>query len=289
MGKSPTHHGKNPDSRGWGALARNTWRGLTSMRTALMLLFLLALAALPGALLPQHMLNQDKVTQYLSAHPKIGPLLDRTGFFDVFSSPWFAAIYLLLFVSLLGCLTPRTVEYARACRARPVVTPRNLARLPHHARGLLDGDRDAVLTTVTGRLRGWRTAVREEPDGELSVSAERGYLREAGNLTFHVALLGLLLGIAFGKLFGYSGQIIVLADGDQFCNTGILNYDSFIAGNSVATAPDSPRSVSRSTTSPPPTCRTWSTRALPGPSRLPGRTPDGGRLGRTVAARTCWR
>jgi cytochrome c biogenesis protein len=238
--RSPKAPGEIPDSpweksrlAGALALGRNTWRGLISMRTALMLLFLLALAALPGALLPQHMLNQDKVTQYLSAHPKIGPLLDRTGFFDVFSSPWFAAIYLLLFISLLGCLTPRTVEYARACRARPVVTPRNLARLPHHARGLLDGDRDAVLATVTGRLRSWRTAVREEPDGELSVSAERGYLREAGNLTFHVALLGLLVGIAFGKLFGYSGQIIVLADGDQFCNTGILNYDSFIAGNSV--------------------------------------------------------
>jgi cytochrome c biogenesis protein len=34
------------------ALARNTWRGLTSMRTALILLFLLAVAALPGAVLP---------------------------------------------------------------------------------------------------------------------------------------------------------------------------------------------------------------------------------------------
>nr|WP_308253455.1 cytochrome c biogenesis protein ResB [Pseudonocardia sp. ICBG601] len=34
------------------AFLRNTWRGLTSMRTALVLLFLLALAAMPGALLP---------------------------------------------------------------------------------------------------------------------------------------------------------------------------------------------------------------------------------------------
>jgi cytochrome c biogenesis protein len=215
------------------ALLRNTWRGLTSMRTALMLLFLLALAALPGALLPQHMLNQDKVTQYLTQHPKIGPLLERTGFFDVFASPWFAAIYLLLFVSLLGCLTPRTLEYARACRARPVATPRNLARLPHHARGEAGGDRDAVLAAVKGRLRGWRTEVREEPDGGCSVSAERGYLREAGNLVFHLALLGLLVGVAAGKLFGYSGQVIVLADGDQFCNTAILNYDSFTAGDRV--------------------------------------------------------
>ena len=236
----PKAAGKSPDppvrvSRlaGLVGFVRNAWRGLTSMRTALILLFLLAIAALPGALLPQHVLNQDKVASYLTAHPKIGPLLDRAGFFDVFASPWFAAIYLLLFVSLIGCLTPRSAEYARACRARPVLTPRNLARMPHHAHGDKAGDCDAVLAEVTDQLRGWRREVRTEPDGALSVSAERGYLREAGNLTFHLALLGLLVGIAVGKVFGYSGQVIVLANGDQFCNTAILNYDSFTAGSWV--------------------------------------------------------
>jgi cytochrome c biogenesis protein len=62
------------------------------------------------------------------------------------------------------------------------------------------------------------------------VSAERGYLREAGNLVFHLALVGLLVAFAVGKLFGYEGQVIVLTGGHQFCNSGILNYDSFQAG-----------------------------------------------------------
>ena len=213
--------------------ARNTWRGLVSMRTALVLLFLLALAALPGALLPQRSLNPAKITEYRGQHPWLGPLLDRLGFFDVFASPWFAAIYLLLFVSLIGCLTPRTLEYARACRARPVVTPRNLFRLPHHASALVDGPPQEALRRVRGRLRGWR--VREEPDGAggYAVSAEKGYLREAGNLVFHLALVGLLIGFAVGKLFGYQGQVIVLTGGNQFCNSGILGYDSFTAGNLV--------------------------------------------------------
>lgn len=79
--------------------ARNMWRSLTSMGTALVLLFLLALAAIPGALLPQRGLNAAKVDDYLAAHPLIGPWLDELQAFDVFSSFWFTAIYVLLFVS----------------------------------------------------------------------------------------------------------------------------------------------------------------------------------------------
>src|SRR3954469_17785727 len=84
------------------ALARNTWRALTSMRTALILLFLLAVAALPGAVLPQRTPSPNAVADYLTEHPTLGPVLDDLGFFDVFATPWFAAIYLLLFISLIG-------------------------------------------------------------------------------------------------------------------------------------------------------------------------------------------
>jgi cytochrome c biogenesis protein len=215
------------------ALLRNTWRGLTSMRTALVLLFLLALAALPGALLPQRALNQQLVTTYLADHPTIGPVLDSLGFFGVFAAPWFAAVYVLLMISLVGCVLPRTVEHARALRAAPVAVPRNLARLPHHASGELPVSVDEAAERIRGRLRGWRLA--ERPDevpgsGARSFSAEKGYLREVGNLVFHLSLIGLLVAFAVGKLFGYEGQVIVLAGGGQFCNTGILGYDSFRPG-----------------------------------------------------------
>ena len=215
---------------GLGALLRNAWRGLTSMRTALVLLFLLALAALPGALLPQRSLNQRLVDQYLADNPRLGPLLDRLDLFDVFAAPWFAAIYLLLMVSLVGCVVPRTVEDARALRRPPVATPRNLSRLPHHATGTLDCGPAEAATRVDGQLRGWRQ--RWEPDGAggRALSAEKGYLRELGNLVFHVSLIGVLLGFAAGKLYGYEGQVIVPAGGGQFCNTGILGYDSFHPG-----------------------------------------------------------
>jgi cytochrome c biogenesis protein len=206
------------------------------MGTALVLLFLLALGAIPGALLPQRNLNAGKVNDYLDAHPVIGPWLSRLQAFDVFSSFWFTAIYVLLFVSLVGCLTPRMVEHARSLRAVPVAAPRNLARLPKHAnsRVVVDaGEVNALANTITGRLHGWRTIVRHEGN-VAEVSAEKGYLREFGNIVFHFSLLGLLVAVAVGKLFGYEGNVIVIADGGPgFCSASPAAFDSFRAGNTV--------------------------------------------------------
>ena len=77
----------------------------------------------------------------------------------------------LLFVSLVGCLTPRMIEHARSLRATPVAAPRNLARLPKHAGAELLADPEelnALANTITGRLRGWRTAIRHPDDNDAS-------------------------------------------------------------------------------------------------------------------------
>lgn len=216
------------------AYVRNTWRTLTSMGTALVLLFLLALAAIPGALLPQRSLNESKVAEYLADHPTIGPWLDRAQAFDVFSSFWFTAIYVLLFISLVGCLTPRLAEHVRSLRAVPVPAPRNLSRLPKHHTAQVGGDAPAVAAQVTTGLKGWRKVVRTDDDGVTEISAEKGYLREFGNIVFHFSLLGLLVAVAAGKLFGYEGNVIVVADGGPgFCSASPAAFDSFRAGNTV--------------------------------------------------------
>ncbi len=215
------------------ALIRNTWRTLTSMGTALVLLFLLALAAIPGALLPQRSLNAAKVDEYLVEHPTIGPWLDRVQGFDVFSSFWFTAIYVLLFISLVGCLTPRLAEHIKSLRAVPVPAPRNLSRLPKHHEAEVSGEPAQLAAAIDDRLKGWRRTTRVD-DGVTEISAEKGYLREFGNIVFHFSLLGLLVAIAAGKLFGYEGNVIVIADGGPgFCSASPAAFDSFRAGNTV--------------------------------------------------------
>ena len=217
--------------------ARKAWRWLTSMRTALILLFLLALAAIPGSLLPQRNLNEDKVRQYYLAHRALAPWLDRIGAFDVFASVWFSAIYLLLFTSLVGCLVPRLRGQVIALVRVPPDAPSRLDRLPAHRENLaLDGDPAAIAARLRAALRGqrFRTVVRPQPGGGFTISAEKGYLKETGNLLFHFALLALLLGVAFGSWYGYRADRVVVRGEDQgFCNT-LQQYDDYGLGARVA-------------------------------------------------------
>jgi len=205
------------------------------MRTALILLFLLAVAAVPGSLLPQRPLNPDKTASYLQSHGSWGRLLDHLGFFDVFGSVWFAAIYLLLFVSLVGCLIPRIRLHAKAVARKPLAAPRNLSKLPEAGTfesGLAASEYAVVARRTLGRR--WRVVTRAEDSGAVTLSAEKGYSRETGNLLFHVALLVSLLLIAVGRLYSYQGARIVSEGKDQgFCNT-ISSYDNWRPGRFAA-------------------------------------------------------
>ncbi len=218
------------------AVIRNAWRSLTSMKTALVLLFLLAVAAMPGALLPQRDVDSAVTAKWIADHGTIGKVLDALQMFGVFKSVWFTAVYALLFVSLVGCIVPRVFEHLRALRTPPVATPRNLSRLPRHTTRESDEDPEAAARTVLAGLRGWRKISRaggaNEEAGTVTVSAEKGYLREAGNLVFHISLLGILVAIGVGQQFSYEGSRIVIAGDEGFCNSS-SNYDNFRAGNLV--------------------------------------------------------
>ncbi len=216
--------GRPPHPPGGGGGLGFLWTQLTAMRTALVLLFGLALAAIPGSFLPQRRVSPVAVSDYLSANPRLGPIFDRVGLFEVYTSPWFSAVYLLLFVSLVGCIIPRIGVYARAMRAAPPRTPTNLARLPAYATGEL-AEAAGLLPRAAEALRQRRYRVVEHDDG---VAAERGYLREAGNLVFHVSLLFLLLGVALGILFGFRGSSVVIV-GQGFANN-LTQYDDFSSG-----------------------------------------------------------
>ncbi len=221
----------NPSPFGLVGWARWGWRQLTSMRTALVLLFLLAVASVPGSLLPQQGIDPSAVQQYYVSHPALAPWLARLSLFNVFAAPWFAAIYLLLFVSLAGCVVPRSVRLVRSARALPPPAPRNLARLPQSARHDSTLDPAAALEAAAGVLRRRKFRLRT---GDGWVSAEKGYRRELGNLVFHLALLALLGAVALGGLFGYKANRL-LVSGTSFANT-VTALDEFHPGRLVSSS-----------------------------------------------------
>src|SRR6187401_1731746 len=127
---APARDGINQPKLGFVGTLRFFWRQLTSMRTALFLLLLLAIAAIPGSLVPQKSSDPNGVVEYHVQNPELSKVLDFFQVFTTFTSPWFSAIYLLLFVSLIGCVIPRTRHHFMALRARPPKTPAKLERLP---------------------------------------------------------------------------------------------------------------------------------------------------------------
>ena len=139
---------------GW---LRWSWRQLTSMRTALVLLFLLAVASVPGSVLPQQGVDPAAVSQYYAAHPALAPLLAKFSLFSVFGAPWFAAIYLLLFLSLAGCVLPRTLRLAGAARQPPHPTRRRRGRwrrLGSRGKGIPAGSRQPAVPSCAARAAG---------------------------------------------------------------------------------------------------------------------------------------
>ncbi len=210
------------------------WRQLTSMRTALMLLLLLAIAAVPGSLYPQRGVDARAVENYFLEHPQLAPFLDKLGMFAVYSSPWFSAVYLLLMVSLVGCILPRSFVYLKAVRARPPKAPRNFARLPASATFETDRTPDEVVAAARRALGRSRIDVVDRDGDVREVSAERGFLREAGNLVFHVSIVVVLIGVAVGTLYGYRGSVIVTDGGGEFSNA-LPQYDEFSSGTLFST------------------------------------------------------
>jgi cytochrome c biogenesis protein len=205
------------------------------MRTALILLLLLALASIPGSVFPQRGTAPERVADYITANPTVGPWLDRIGMFDVFAAPWFAAVYLLLCISLVGCIIPRTYDFIKVWRKPPVAAPSRLSRMPAFEQVPVGDD---ALDRAEEYLRANRWRVRREANW---ISAEKGYLHEVGNLLFHLCFIFLLFAVAVGGLFGWSAKVIVV-EGKGFTGS-LTQFDSFRKGRFVNSDQIAPFSV----------------------------------------------
>ncbi|GGV77977.1 cytochrome c biosynthesis protein [Streptomyces griseoloalbus] len=226
LSTAPTEEPPNLPSLGVIGWARWFWRQLTSMRVALLLLLLLSLGAIPGSLIPQTGIDETAVADFRERHDVLAPVYDKLGLFNVYSSVWFSAIYILLFISLIGCIVPRTWQFVGQLRGRPPGAPRRLTRLPAHTTWRTGAEPDQVREAALALLK--RRRFRAHLAGD-AVAAEKGYLREVGNLLFHIALIVMLIAFGWGQLFKSEGNKLIV-EGDGFSNT-LTQYDDFKSGS----------------------------------------------------------
>ena len=204
--------------------ALEAWRRLRMMRTALILLFVLAAGASVGSVFPQRPVNPLQVQEWIREHPSWAPVAEWFGLFDVYGSWWFTAIYVLLLVSVVGCIVPRYRGLFRQLRSRPR-TDGPLSGFPEYHSMAVAAPPERVLAVAEGTLRRGRYRL-VRANGTLA--GDKGHIREAGSIVFHTAFLMLLAGIVIGKGFGFTGQAAVV-EGDRFTDT-YVSYDQLQEG-----------------------------------------------------------
>jgi cytochrome c biogenesis protein len=166
------------------------------MRTALVLLFLLALAAVPGSVIPQTRVSPLAVATLRDNNPALAGIYDRLGLFNVYSSPWFSAIYLLL-DGLAGRLHRAAQQGLLARAARPPTArsaqPRPAARASHGHSARADPATWPTRRSPCPSSSAFGSTATSTSAAVTSSPQSVGFLREAGNLVFHLSLLVVVL------------------------------------------------------------------------------------------------
>ncbi|MEE8600834.1 cytochrome c biogenesis protein ResB [Euzebya tangerina] len=209
------------------------WKRLRRMSTALVLLFILATATLVATFIPQEPVIASTVSAWREGTEGPGAgvarVLDALSLFDVFGSWWFAVLTVALLVSLTACLIPRWRVFFRNVRM-PANAGANLRRLSHSIELTrpAGASEDEVLDAVQPVFRTYRSRRVISPDGRARLAVERGHWREGGSLVFHTSFYLLLIGVALGSAFSFTGQIDI-AEGERFADTP-LGYQARSAG-----------------------------------------------------------
>ena len=227
----PPEDDRRPGELTFRELLRWIWRQVTSMRTALILLLLLALAAIPGSVIPQEGVDSLKTSNWQADHPKLTPVYERLGLFSVYDS-----------AVVLRDLHPADDLAGRLHRAAHVPL---LARDPRQAAGGAEQPdppaRPRVVHDRPTRPRScWSAA-----DGALRAPAlpvdgdhRRRRSRPSAATCARSATWSSTCrcwwcwsGFAVGGLFGYKGGVILLVGDDYGFSNNLTQYDEFNPGS----------------------------------------------------------
>jgi cytochrome c biogenesis protein len=183
-------------------------RFLQSMELALVLMVFLAIFSILGTFIPQQEVATQSQLQRFAG--EFYPLLDGLGLFNVFTAPWFFALLVALFLSLLfgswRWLRPAVKQVFNA-------SPMSLAHAKCHSQAIRliqPQDRATTQRALTSALliealqrQQWRVVFFPE---RQCLYADKGRWHRLGSSVVHVGLLLLMLAGTYGAFYGFTAQ-----------------------------------------------------------------------------------
>jgi len=178
-----------------------TYKFLSSVRLAILVLSFIAVACVIGTLLPQQAPAQEYLSRYSESTYAILRFLGLT---DVFHSPWFLFLTGLFVVNLFLCSVERLSRFLKNPGEKKLPTEKALKAWPNSF--LLKEKR---VEEVVSLFRGYRRVVHDDRGKIL----DRGSISRYGVYAIHGSIIVILIGSLLGIMFGYRGYV-TLAKGE---------------------------------------------------------------------------
>lgn len=195
---------------------RFTWALLTNVKFALLLVGLGTAAAFVGVVVPQVPIPMRSNAAARSAwlemqRGRFGNFtepMDRLQVFEVFYSPWFNGLWVVVIVAVTVCTVSRLRPTARSVHHPPRQVPDRYFETAHHRASFsYQGDADAVAAEL--RRRRYRVERTHETAGGVYLFAQRYQWSQYGTFISHLALLLLLVGGVLTRFLSFDRTMII--------------------------------------------------------------------------------
>lgn len=172
-------------------LIRRPWFAfLSSMRFAVALLTILAIASIIGTVLQQNQPYQNYVVKF---GPFWAEIFRFLGLFDVYASSWFVVIMIFLVLSTGLCLWRNVPPFLREMRSfRLKATSKSLAHMKHTA--MISGELNHEILEKYFKVNGFQTKIDQREDGSILVAAKKGAMNKWGYIFAHAAIIVICVG-----------------------------------------------------------------------------------------------
>jgi cytochrome c biogenesis protein len=173
--------------------ARRVIELMSSMRFAIALLVVLAIASIIGTVLTQDDPYPNYVNQF---GPFWADIFRSLSLYTVYSAWWFMMILIFLVISISLCVIrngPKMVADAKSWKDK--VREGSLRAFHHKAEFSAGGSRAAATATLSAFVAkaGYKHVVRET-DGATLIAAKRGAMTKIGYISAHVAIVVICIG-----------------------------------------------------------------------------------------------